>query len=307
MKDLKTSCKIAVVQAAPVLFDKAACTDKALALTGEAGAQGAELIVFPELFIPGYPYGMTFGFTVGHRGEPGRLDWKLYYDNSILVPGEETERLGEAARKAGAWLSIGVSERVEESATLYNTNLVFSPEGELVSVHRKLKPTGAERLVWGDADKGYFPVADTPWGPMGALICWESYMPLARVALYQKGVTLYVSPNTNDNEEWQATIRHIAIEGHCYFINCDMIIHKSDYPQSLHCEAELDALPEKVCRGGSCVVDPYGHYVTEPVWDEETIIYAELDMQKVPASRMEFDPCGHYSRPDVLKLSVEEK
>ena len=307
MKDLKNSCKIAVVQAAPVLFDKAACTDKAIALTGEAAAQGAELIVFPELFIPGYPYGMTFGFTVGHREEPGRLDWKLYYDNSILVPGEETERLGEAARKAGAWLSIGVSERVEETATLYNTNLIFSPDGALVSVHRKLKPTGAERLVWGDADKGYFPMADTPWGPMGALICWESYMPLARVALYQKGVTLYISPNTNDNEEWQATIRHIAIEGHCYFINCDMIINKSDYPQSLHCDAEMDALPEKVCRGGSCVVDPYGHYVTEPVWDEETIIYAQLDMQKVPASRMEFDACGHYSRPDVLKLSVEEK
>ena len=307
MKDLKERCKVAVVQAAPVLFDKAACLDKALAFTAEAAAEGAQLIVFPELFIPGYPYGMTFGFTVGHRGEPGRLDWKRYYDNSILVPGEETERLGRAAREAGAWLSIGVSERTAESATLYNTNLIFSPEGELVCVHRKLKPTGAERLVWGDADKGYFPVADTPWGPMGALICWESYMPLARVALYQKGVTLYISPNTNDNEEWQATIRHIAIEGHCYFINCDMLIPKSSYPEDLHCRSELAALPEDVCRGGSCVVDPYGHYVVEPVWDEERILYAELDMDQVPASRMEFDACGHYSRPDVLKLTVEDR
>lgn len=307
MKDLKPSCRIAVVQAAPVLFDKAACLEKALKLIGQAAEGGAELIVFPELFLPGYPYGLTFGFTVGARGEAGRLDWKRYYDNSIPVPGEETRALGEAARRAGAWLSIGVSERTEESATLYNSNLIFSPEGELVCAHRKLKPTGAERLVWGDADKGFFPVADAPWGPMGALICWESYMPLARVALYQKGVTLYLSPNTNDNEEWQATIRHIAIEGHCYFINCDMIIPKSSYPADLHAPSELAALPEAVCRGGSCIVDPYGHYAAGPVWDEETVLFAQLDMEQVPASRMEFDACGHYSRPDVLKLSVDDR
>ena len=200
MKDLKSCCRIAVVQAAPVMFDKAACLDKTLRLIAEAAANGAELVVFPELFIPCYPYGLTFGFTVGHREESGRQDWKLYYDNSLLVPGPETERLAAAAREAGLWLSIGVSERVEQSATLYNTNLIFSPDGALAAVHRKLKPTGAERVVWGDADRGFFPVADTPWGPMGSLICWESYMPLARVALYEKGVTLYISPNTNDNE-----------------------------------------------------------------------------------------------------------
>lgn len=306
MKDLKSRCKIAVVQASPVMFDKAACLEKALRLVAEAAENGAELIVFPELFIPCYPYGMTFGFTVGSRGEAGRLDWKRYYDNSITVPGEETERLAQAARQAGAWISIGVSERAMESATLYNTNLFFSPEGELAAVHRKLKPTGAERVVWGDADKGYFPVAETPWGTMGSLICWESYMPLARVALYQKGVTLYISPNTNDNEEWQATIRHIAIEGHCYFINCDMFFTRSMYPDTLHCSEEIQKLPELVCRGGSCIIDPYGHYVTEPVWDREEIIYAELDMEKVPMSRMEFDVCGHYSRPDVLELKVNE-
>lgn len=306
MKDLKTQCKIAVIQAAPVMFDKTGCLEKALRLIAEAAENGAELIVFPELFIPCYPYGMTFGFTVGSRREAGRLDWKLYYDNSIAVPGEETARLAQAAKQAGAWISIGVSERAAESATLYNTNLFFSPEGELVSVHRKLKPTGAERVVWGDADKGYFPTAETPWGPMGSLICWESYMPLARVALYQKGVTLYISPNTNDNEEWQATIRHIAIEGHCYFINCDMFFTRSMYPDTLHCREEIQKLPELVCRGGSCIVDPYGHYVTEPVWDREAIIYAELDMEKVPMSRMEFDVCGHYSRPDVLELKVND-
>ena len=306
MKELKDTCRIAVVQAAPVLFDKAACLEKALALTAEAAQNGAELVVFPELFLPGYPYGMTFGFTVGHREEGGRKDWKLYYDNSLLVPGPETARLAAAARESGVWLSIGVSERAKNSATLYNSNLIFSPDGELVSLHRKLKPTGAERVVWGDGVGYGFPVVDTPWGPMASLICWESYMPLARVALYEKGVTLYLSPNTNDNEEWQSTIRHIAIEGHCYFINCDMFFTRDAYPAALHCPEEIARLPEIVCRGGSCVIDPYGHCVTETVWDRETIIYADLDMQKVPASRMEFDACGHYSRPDVLSLQVCE-
>lgn len=307
MKDLKDTCRVAVVQAAPVMFDKAACVKKAIALIEEAAAKGAELIVFPELFIPCYPYGLTFGFTVGSRKEPGRVDWKLYYDNSILVPGEETALLAAAAKKAGAYVSIGVSERVEESATLYNSNLIFTPEGELAPVHRKLKPTGAERLVWGDGDKGFFPTVDSPWGAVGSLICWESYMPLARTALYQKGVTLYISPNTNDNPEWQSTIQHIAIEGHCYFINCDMFFTRDMYPGELLAQEEIAKLQPTVCRGGSCIIDPFGHYVTEPVWDKEEIIYAELDMQKVPASRMEFDACGHYSRPDALKLIVDDR
>ena len=307
MKDLKNTCRIAVVQAAPVMFDKASCVDKAVALIRQAAAEGAELIVFPELFVPGYPYGMTFGFTVGSRGADGRKDWGVYYENSILVPGPETARLSQAAKEAGAYVSIGVSERDEVSATLYNSNLVFAPDGTLDAVHRKLKPTGAERVVWGDADKHYFPVTDTPWGPMGSLICWESYMPLARVALYEKGVTLYLSPNTNDNEEWQATIRHIAIEGHCFFVNADLFFTRDMYPRDLHCPEEIGRLPDLVCRGGSCVVDPYGHYVTEPVWDREAVIYADLDLSMAPLSRMEFDACGHYSRPDVLKLEVQDR
>ena len=192
------------------------------------------------------------------------------------------------------------------TGTLYNSNLIFRPDGTLAPVHRKLKPTGAERVVWGDADRGYFPVVDTPWGPMGSLICWESYMPLARTALYEKGVTLYISPNTNDNPEWQATVQHIALEGRCYFINCDMVFHRADYPAGLHCPEELARLSDIPCRGGSCIVDPYGHYVVQPVWDREDILYADLDMHRVPASRMELDVCGHYARPDVLRLTVQD-
>lgn len=308
MHDLKSVCRVALVQAEPVLFDKAAGMEKTLRLIREACATQPDLIVFPELFVPGYPFGMNFGFGVGRREEPGRVDWLRYAEASMLVPGPETELLAAAAREAGAYLSIGVSERVAESGTLYNTNLIFSPSGELVSHHRKLKPTGSERLVWGDAQSHYFPVADTPWGPMGSLICWESYMPLARVALYEKGVTIYISPNTNDNPEWHSTIQHIAIEGKCFFINSDMLITKASYPRDLETyDRDVARLPDVICRGGSCVMDPFGHYLTEPVWDAEAIITAELDMTLPTAARMEFDPCGHYARPDVLELRVHDE
>lgn len=309
MKTLKDKCRIAVVQAAPRMFESRACVDKALKYIEECVQNGAELIVFPELFIPGYPYGMTFGYRVGSRNAAGRSDWKKYYDSSILADGEEMKQLKESAEKHGVYISIGYSERDEVTATLYNSNMMISPEGECLN-HRKLKPTGSERVVWGDADRDFFPVMQTPWGQMGNLICWESYMPLARTALYEKGISIYISPNTNDNKEWQDTIRHIAIEGHCYFINCDMFLTKADYPEFLSDEAktEIGALSgEIVIRGGSCVIDPYGHEDSEIIWDKEGVIYAELDMQKVPASRMEFDAVGHYSRPDVLSLKVKEE
>ena len=251
---------------------------------------------------------MNFGFSTGQRNAAGRADWKRYYEASILVPGPETDALGAAAKAANAWVSIGVSERDAVTGTLYNSNLIFSPDGAIVSAHRKLKPTGSERVIWGDADRGFFPMAETPWGPVASLICWESYMPLARVALYQKGLTIYLSPNTNDNPEWQDTIKHIAIEGKCFFVNSDMLITKESYPKDLQTyERDVAPLPEKICRGGSCVVDPYGHYLTEPVWDEEAVILADLDMRQVYASRMEHDPCGHYARPDMLELRVKDE
>lgn len=307
MKDfLSSECRIALVQSAPVMFDKEKTVEKAVKAIEEAGENGAQLIVFPECYIPCYPYGMTFGFVVGERHEEGRLDWKRYYDNSMVVPGPETEALGEAAKKAGAYVSMGITERDAVNATLYCTNLIFAPDGSLAAKHRKIKPTGAERLIWGDGYEGSFPMVETPWGPMGSLICWENYMPLARTALYEKGVSIYLAPNTNNNPEWQDTIRHIAIEGHCYFINVNQYVARDMYPDDLHCPEEIAALDEHVLTGGSCVVDPYGHYVTQPVWNREAIIYADLDMERVPMSRMEFDAVGHYARPDILKLHVEE-
>lgn len=306
MKTISSICKVALVQAEPVLFDKKESLKKTLDHIEKAAVQKPDLIVFPELFIPGYPIGMNFGFSMGKRTEAGREDWKRYYDASVVAGEEEFQILSEAAKKADAYISIGFSERDAVIGTLYNSNVIFEPDGSY-KVHRKLKPTGTERVVWGDAHEGYFPVTETPWGPIGSLICWESYMPLARVALYQKGITIYISPNTNDNPEWQATIQHIAIEGKCYFINADMIVRKDSYPTDLNETEVIEKLPEMVCCGGSCIIDPYGHYVTEPVWDEETIIYAELDMNLPAACKMEHDAVGHYARPDVLELIVNDK
>lgn len=306
MENLRDKLRLAIVQATPVMFDKDKSIDKAIGLIEECAAKGAEIVVFPELYVPGYPYGMTFGYTVGSRTQKGREDWKTYYDNSLLSDGPEMQRLIEAAEKLGVYISMGYSERTRVTGTLYNSNMMISPQGEALN-HRKLKPTGSERVVWGDADKDYFPVMQTPWGPMGNLICWESYMPLARVALYQKGISLYISPNTNDNPEWQDTIRHIAIEGHCYFINADLFFKREDYPETVSAEEEIAGLPEIACRGGSCIIDPFGHQVGEIIWDKEGIIIEDLDMQKVPASKMEHDVCGHYARNDVLDLQVNDK
>ena len=306
MKDLEKNCKIALVQAEPVMFDKEASLKKALELIDKASEKKPDLVVFPELFIPGYPIGMNFGFSMGKRTEEGRSDWKRYYDASVVAGGPEFAALSEKAAEHGIYISLGFSERDAVSGTLYNSNVIFEPDGSY-KVHRKLKPTGSERVLYGDADKGYFPVTETPWGPVGALICWESYMPLARVALYEKGITIYISPNTNDNPEWQATIQHIAIEGKCYFINADMIVRKSSYPADLNEKDAVERQPEMVCRGGSCIIDPFGHYLTEPVWDREEIIFADLDMDLPASCKMEHDAIGHYSRPDVLELTVHEK
>ena len=277
MRDLEKTCRIAVVQSEPVLFDPAAGTQAVVDRIDTIAAEHpSDLIVFPELLIPGYP--------------------------SVLVDGPEMALVGQAAARAGAWVSLGISERHPVNGTLYNTNVVFAPDGHIDAIHRKLKPTGSERLVWGDAQDHYFPVSQTPWGPMGTLICWENYMPLARVALYQKGVTLYLAPNTNDNPEWQATLQHIAIEGRCYVVNCAPYIRRTDYPlDQLVFPEEVERLPEVVYRGGSCVVDPKGHYV------EPGVLYATLDLDAVASAKWEFDPVGHYARPDVLDLRVNDR
>ena len=303
-----SAVKVAVVQAAPILFDRDACIEKACRLTAEAAAQGARLILFPEAFVPAYPRGFTFGTVVGSRSAAGRHLWERYWANSVSVPGPATDALGAAARAAGAYLAIGVIERDSEfsGGTLYCTVLYFGPDGRLLGKHRKLKPTAAERLIWGEGDGSTLTVIETEYGKIGGLICWENYMPLARMALYAKGVELYLAPTADSRDTWQATLRHIACEGRCFVLGCNQYVTKSMYPPDLPGIEELAGQPEVMCRGGSAIMSPLGEVVAGPLYDREGILTAELDLAEVVRAKFDFDVVGHYARPDVFQLTVNE-
>jgi nitrilase len=301
--------KAGLIQAAPVLFDLEASVEKACRLTAEAAAEGAELIVFPEAFLPAYPRGLTFGAVVGSRSAQGRLAWQTYWANSVEIPGPAVNALGAAARQAQAWLVVGVIERDSDTSrgTLYCTMLYFNPQGELVGKHRKLKPTASERLIWGEGDGSTLTVLDTPFGKLGGLICWENYMPLARMALYGKGVEIYLAPTADARETWQSTLRHIALEGRCFVLGCNQFVTKEMYPVDLPGLEELANQPEVMSRGGSAVISPLGEVLAGPLYGQEGILYANLDLAEVARSKYDFDVTGHYARPDVFQLFVNEQ
>jgi nitrilase len=309
MTDTFPKVNVAVVQAAPVLFDRDATVEKARRLIAETGQRGAQLILFPEAFIPAYPRGLGFGTVVGSRSDDGRRTWERYWANAVDVPGPVTETLGEAAREAGAFLAMGVIERGTGSnrGTLYCTTLYFGPDGALLGKHRKLKPTGAERLIWGEGDGSTLTVLDTDLGKVGGLICWENYMPLARMAMYGKGVEIYLAPTADAREAWQATLRHIALEGRCFVLGCNQFVTRSMYPDDLIGLEDLADQPEVLCRGGSAIVSPLGKVIAGPLWDEEGCLYAELDLAEVVRGRLDFDVVGHYNRPDVFRFTVNER
>ena len=296
--------RVAVVQAAPVIMDRERTLEKALDLIETCGRENARIIVFPEAFIPAYPRGLSFGAVVGSRSSGGRKDFRRYFENSVEVPSETTVALGEAAKKFGAYLVMGIIERA--GGTLYCTTLYFGPDGRLLGKHRKLKPTGSERIIWGEGDGSTLTVVDTPYGKMGGLICWENYMPLARTAIYGKGVTIYLAPTADSREEWQSTIRHIALEGRCFVLSVNQYVHKSMYPEDLACYGDLKDLPDHMCPGGSAIINPLGQYVAGPVRDREDILFADLDLGVIAESRFDFDVVGHYARSDVLRLVVNE-
>ena len=309
MPDDSPVVKVAVVQAAPVLFDRDATVEKTRRLTAEAASRGARLIVFPEAFIPAYPRGLSFGTVVGSRSHDGRRTWQTYWANAVDVPGPATRALGEAAREANAYLAVGVIERDSyfSRGTLYCTLLYFGPSGRLLGTHRKLKPTAAERLIWGEGDGSTLTVVETEFGKVGGLICWENYMPLARMAMYGKGVDIYLAPTADARETWQATLRHIACEGRCFVLGCNQFVTKSMYPADLVGAEDLAGEPEVMCRGGSAVVSPLGTLLAGPLYDREDIVMADLDMGEIPRSRFDFDVTGHYARPDVFQLTVNER
>lgn len=299
-----STLKAAVVQAAAVAFNVDATLNKVEQLTAKAAENQAKLVVFPEAFVSAYPKGLDFGCRIGQRKPEGREDFRRYWESAIDVPGPATERLGGIARDNQVYLVIGVIER--ELGTLYCTALFFGPDGTLLGKHRKLMPTASERLVWGFGDGSTLPVIDTPYGKLGAVICWENYMPMLRMAMYSKGITLYCAPTADDRDTWLPTMRHIALEGRCFVLSACQMTRRSDYPEDY-------ALPEQVepstilSRGGSCIIGPLGQVLAGPVFDEETILYADLELDEVGRSRLDFDPVGHYSRPDVFTLIVNEE
>lgn len=300
---------VAVVQAAPVLFDRDATVDKAAGLIREAASQGARFILFPEAFIPCYPRGLSFGMVVGSRSSKGRSLWQRYWENSVPIPGSATDALGQAAEEAGVHLAIGVTECGTDfgRGTLYCTLLYFGPDGRILGKHRKLKPTGAERLIWGEGDGSTLAVLNTELGKVGGLICWENYMPLARMAMYAEGVELYLAPTADGRDTWQATLRHIACEGRCFVLGCNQFVTKDMYPLDLPMREELNDQPEVMCRGGSAIVSPLGEVLAGPLYDQEGILYAELEWDDLVRSKVDFDAVGHYARPDVFQLVVDQR
>jgi nitrilase len=298
-----TSVNVAVVQAGSIPFDAEACIDKAERLIGEAAATGAKVIVFPEAFVTGYPKGLSYGTVVGARDAAGREEFRLYLDAAIEVPGPQTARLGKAAAKHGAYVVIGVIER--ERGTCYCTVLFFGPDGRLLGKHRKLMPTAMERLIWGFGDGSTLTAVDSPYGRIGSVICWENYMPMLRMAMYSKNIALYCAPTADDRPTWLSTMQHVALEGRCFVLTACQFLRKNDFPPSVR--VSLGDSPDAVLmRGGSAIVSPLGRVLAGPHFDSETVVTATLDLGDIGRAKFDFDVVGHYSRPDVFQLTVNE-
>jgi len=295
---------VAVVQAASVAFDRQKTLAKALDLTRDAAKQGAQLVLFPEAFISGYPRGLDFGAVVGSRTEAGREDFKRYFESAVEVPGPVVDALSKAARTNSVYLVMGVIER--ERGTLYCCVLFFAPDGTFLGKHRKVMPTASERLIWGYGDGSTLPVFDTPLGKLGAVICWENYMPLLRTFMYSQGVEIYCAPTADHRTTWTATMQHIATEGRCFVLGCNQFNRRRDFPK--HYSTTFGEEPETVIsRGGSCIVSPFGEFIAGPNFDGETILLAELDRGLLPKAKFDFDVVGHYSRPDIFRLIVDDQ
>jgi predicted amidohydrolase len=298
-----TTFAAAIVQAAPVAFDVEASLAKVERLTADCAADGAELVVFPEAFISCYPRGITFGATVGSRTPEGRAWYRRYWESSVDVPGPVVDRLGAVAREHAVHLVIGVIER--DGGTLYCTALTFAPSGACLGKHRKLMPTASERLVWGTGDGSTMPVFETRLGRLGAVICWENYMPLLRMSMYAKGIQLWCAPTADPRDTWIASMQHIACEGRCFVFSANQFARRSDYPDDYPIDG--DHAPEDVlCRGGSVIVSPLGEILAGPEYGGEAILRAEIDLGRIAEGKYDFDVVGHYARPDVFRLSVNE-
>jgi nitrilase len=296
---------VACVQAEPVILDRERTLDKQAELTAEAAAAGARLVVFPEAFVPAYPSSTWAKFLAGWADPRAKSAFAQLAREAVEVPGPAADRLGAIARENDVWLVTGVTERdPSRPGTLYNTLLYHAPDGALALTHRKLVPTNHERLIWGQGDGGGLRALETPLGRIGGLICWENYMPLARFSLYESGVEIYLASTADDGDAWQATLVHLARESRAFLVAASHFQRSTSYPADFPLRTELAGL-EIIGRGGSAILAPDGSYLAGPLYDQEGILYAELDPAHLAEERQRFDPAGHYHRPDVLSLRVK--
>ncbi len=296
--------KIAAAQATPVFLNREATVEKACELIGQAGKEGAKLVLFPEVFITGYP---DWVWVV--RNSEGAVLNELYaalLENAVSIPGESTKRLCRAAKEAGIAVAMGMHERNTEAsaASLYNTLLFINAEGQILGKHRKLIPTGGERLIWAQGDGSTLHVFDTPFARLGGLICWENYMPLARQAMYDRGAQILCAPTWDQSDNWLLSMRHIAREGGMFVVSCCMALRTEDIPDRYEFKKRYPDGREWVNTGRSCIIDPRGEVIAGPVEGREEIIYAEIDLGHIAAAKRMFDVAGHYARPDVFSFQV---
>jgi nitrilase len=292
----------AVVQTASVLLDTPATMLRAIDLMQEAAKQGAQVVVFPEAFVGGYPKGADFHIYIGARTPQGRAEYLHYFNAAVTMDGPEIAQLAQAAGDHHLYVCMGIIER--DGGTLYCTAVYLGPDGRVLGKHRKLMPTALERLVWGFGDGSTLQAVDTPYGKLGAVICWENYMPALRMAMYQQRVTLYCAPTADDRDSWASTMQHIALEGRCFVLSSCQHLRRSQFPGE-QMNNRLPEAPETVLmRGGSMIIDPLGKVLAAPVYNADALLTAELDLDTIPQAQMDFDPVGHYARPDVFSLHV---
>jgi nitrilase len=320
----------AVVQHAPIVFDSERTLERVHDLTAEAAGLGAALVLFPEAFVSAYPKGLDFGARVGMRSSEGRDAFRRYFDSAIAVPGPATESLSKTAKAFGVYLVVGVIER--EIGTLYCTALFFGPDGAFMGKHRKVMPTAMERIIWGFGDGSTMPVFDTRLGKLGAVICWENYMPLLRMTMYAKGIEIYCAPTADDRDTWLSSMQHVALEGRCFVLTACQHLRRADCPPDygapaiqagapMHGQAGVPeaAVPggnvgndggnpdAVIMRGGSAIIGPLGQVLAGPLFNQSDILVAELDLGEIARAKYDFDVVGHYARPDIFRLHVNAK
>ncbi len=299
---MRETVRVACVQVEPVILDRDRTIDKLAQYAAAAAGEGAQLVVFPETFVPVYPSSRWAKALAGWADPRAKEAFARLRRESLEVPGDAERRLGEVAREHGVWLVTGVNEQdPARPGTLYNSLLYHAPDGRLAVHHRKLVPTNHERLVWGQGDGGGLRAIETGIGRIGGLICWENYMPLARFALYESGVEIYIASTADDGDEWQATLVHIARESRAFVVSPCHFQRGSSYPDDFPLREEIAQL-NPLGRGGSAILAPDGSYLAGPLYDEEGILYADLEPQRLAEERQRFDAAGHYHRPDVLEL-----